>query len=170
MRNSCSSVSKLLERYFDQEVTGEESSLINEHLTGCISCRETLRSLVELRDLVKAPVEEAAREEDFPWVWQKIERETRLQEKASWWETLRSSVNLSHLLRKKVWVPAAALAAILIFFTVPLLFKETPLSPDRSIVEYVESPTYNVMVYHPEKTDTTVIWLFDGPEMESPAS
>jgi len=32
----------------------------------------------------------------------------------------------------------------------------------------LESDTNNVMVYEPEKENVTVIWLFEGPDKESP--
>ena len=72
MKVSCSSVSKLLEKYFDHEATNEERSLVEGHLTDCLTCQDTLRSMEEFRDLIKVPVEEAAEKEDFQWVWQRI--------------------------------------------------------------------------------------------------
>jgi len=80
MTNSCSSVSTVLEKYFDQEVTDEEKLLVEGHLEDCPACQDVLKSMEELRTLMKVPVAEAVQKEDFPWVWQKIEREIRLQE------------------------------------------------------------------------------------------
>jgi len=90
MKDSCSSVSELLEKYFDQEVTDRERLLVEGHLQDCPICRDALTSMEGLRTLIKVPVEEATQQEDFPWVWQKIERGIRLQEKAGWWQSLRS--------------------------------------------------------------------------------
>jgi anti-sigma factor RsiW len=164
MKDSCSSVSKLLEKYFDQEAADEERLLVEDHLHGCPACRSALTSLENLRALIKVPVEEAVQEEDFPWVWQKIEREIRLQEKLTWWQTLRSRLDVSPLFKKKVWIPAVATVAVLLFITGQIIFQKTPSYPGGSVVEYVESPTYNIMVYQPEKPKVTVIWLFDEPE------
>ncbi len=170
MRDSCPSVSKLLERYFDQEVTADESSLVRNHLSECIFCQEMLRSMGEFRDLLKAPVEEALGKEDFSWVWQNIERGIRTQKRAGWLESLRSSVVFSPFLRKKVWVPAVVALAVLIFFTGSFVLENNPSYPDPPVVEYVESPTHNVMIYQMEKAKVTVIWLFEGPETERSAS
>ena len=170
MRGSCLSVSNLLERYFDQEVTEDESSLVRNHLSECILCRETVRSMGEFRDLLKAPVEEALGREDFPWVWQNIERGIRTQKRAGRLESLRSSIVFSPFLRKKVWVPALAVLAVLIFFTGSFVLENNPSYPDPPVVEYVESPTHNVMIYQMEKAKVTVIWLFEGPETERSAS
>ena len=166
MKNYCSSVSTLLEKYFDQEATDNERRLVEDHLQDCPTCRIALKSMEELRTLIKGPVEEAVQKEDFPWVWQKIERKIRLQEKRTWWQTLRSWLNLSPLFRRKVWIPAVATVVVLLFITAQIILKEIPSYPDASVVEYVESQSDTVMVYQLEKQKVTVIWLFEGPEKE----
>jgi hypothetical protein len=120
----------------------------------------------ELRTLIKVPIEEAVQKEDFPWVWQKIEREIRLQEKLTWWQSLRSWLDVSPLFKKKVWIPAMATLVVLLFITAQIFFKKIPSYSGASVVEYVESETNNVMVYDLEKAKVTVIWLFEEPEEE----
>jgi anti-sigma factor RsiW len=166
MKNSCSSVTTLLEKYFDQEVTDEERFLTEGHLQDCPACRDALKSMEELRTLMRAPVEEAVRKEDFPWVWQKIEREIRLPNKQTRWQSLRSWLTVTPLLKRKVWIPAMAAAVVLLFLTTQIILRKTPSYPDGSVVEYVESQTGNVMVYQLEEPKVTVIWLFEGPEEE----
>jgi anti-sigma factor RsiW len=164
MTNSCSSISTVLEKYFDQEATDEERFLVEGHLQDCPACREVLKSMEELRTLMRGPVENAVREEDFPWVWQKIEREIRLQEKRTRWQSLRSWLDVSPLFKKKVWIPAVATVTVLLLITTQIILKSTPSYPDASVVEYVESQNDNVMVYQLEEPKVTVIWLFEGPE------
>ena len=170
MKGSCSAVSKLLEKYFDQEVTDEERSLIEAHLLDCHACQDVLRSVEKLRNLVWAPVEEAVQKEDFQWVWQKIERGIRLKERPTFWETLQSWLQIPPLFQRKVWIPAVATITIILLITIPLLFKKNPSYPSLSVVEYIESQTHNVMVYESENTKVTVIWLFEEPEKETPSS
>jgi anti-sigma-K factor RskA len=170
MNKPCSSVSKLLEKYFDKEVTDKEKILVERHLRDCQVCRSTLTSMEDMRTLIKAPVEEAVREEDFPWVWQKIEREIRFQEKRTWWPSLRSWLDVSPLFRKKIWIPAMATLVVLLFITAQVTFKKTSSYPAASVVEYVESETNNVMVYDLEKARVTVIWVFEEPEEEATTS
>lgn len=162
MKDSCSSVSQLLERYFDRQATDEERSLVESHLPICATCRASLKGLEGLRIALKKPVDEALKQETFPWVWEKIEKGIQIQEKPSWWESFRSWLDLSPFLRKKVWIPAAATAVLLALVTSPLLFKKTSSYSEPSVVEYVESGVYNVMVYESEKGKVTVIWLFEG--------
>jgi len=170
MTDSCSSVSKLLEKYFDREVTERERLLVEGHLQSCPACRDALTSMEGLRTLIKTPVEEATQQEDFPWVWQKIEREIRLQEKVSWWQSLRSWMDLSPLFEKKVWIPAVATVIVLLFISTQVIFKKIPSYSDASVIEYIESESHNIMVYESEKAKMTVIWLFDEEDQESSRS
>ena len=169
MKGSCSGLSELLEKYFDQEVTDEERSLVDTHLVNCHACRDLLNSMEKMRDLVRAPVEEAVGEENFQWVWQKIERGIREEERPAFWETLQRWLQIPPLSKRRVWIPAAAMVMIL-FITLPLFFKKNPSYQSASVVEYIESETNNVMVYESENSKVTVIWLFEEPEMETPSS
>ena len=166
MNHRCSSVSKLLEKYFDQEVTDDERTLVEGHLPDCPACRETLHSMERVRNLIKSPVEAAIEKESFPWVWQKIEREIGLKERPTVRESLRSWLDRTPLFTRRVLIPAVVALAILIFVAAPLLFRKSTSYPGPSVVEYVESQTYNVMVYELEDSKGTVIWLFEGPEKE----
>jgi len=162
MKNSCVSISKRLEPYFDQELTGEERRQVDEHLRECRTCQESFKLMERIRGAIKQPVDGAVEKEDFQLMWQNIQREIRLRESPSWLESIRVWLDISPLLRKKVWIPALATMAILVFVTVPILFKKSPSPSVLSVVEYVDSPTYNVMVYESEKPEVTVIWLFEG--------
>ncbi len=166
MKSECSSVSRLLEKYFDQEVTPEERSLVEDHLPDCPACRMALNSMQNLRILIKSPVEEAAEKENFPWVWEKIEKGIQRKERPRLWDFLKSWLDVTPFLKRKILIPAVAAAVILIFITAPLLFKKTTSYPVQSVVEYIESETYNVMIYQLESQKMTVIWLFNGPEEE----
>jgi hypothetical protein len=170
MKDSCFSVSKLLEKYFDQEATDKERVFVEGHLRDCPTCGDALRSMEELRTLIKVPVEEAIHKEDFPWVWQKIEREIRLQKKLTGWQSLRPWLNISPLFQRKVWIPAVATVVVLLFITTQIILKKTPSYPEASVVEYIESETNNVMVYDLEKAQVTVIWLFEESAKERLAS
>jgi hypothetical protein len=164
MKDRCSSVSKLLGKYLDQEVTDRERALVESHLLDCRVCQSDLKSMEELGNLVKAPVEEAVRKEDFQRVWQNVQRELRLRDEPSWWTSLRAWLGITLPLKRKVWIPAVVTALILVVIAVPLLFKKTPSYSALSVVEYVESPNYNVMVYESESSEVTIIWIFEGQE------
>ncbi len=171
MKESCSSLLKLLEKYFDQEITEKERLLVEGHLQDCLACGNALRSMEELRTLMKIPFEEAVRSEEFPWVWQKIEREIHSrQEKLTWWQSIRSWLCVSPLFKKKIWIPAAMTGAVLLFIMVQVIFQKPLSYSDVSVLDYVESQTNNVMVYQLEEPKVTVIWLFEGPEKDQTTS
>jgi predicted anti-sigma-YlaC factor YlaD len=169
MKDSCSSVSKLLEKYFDREATEKERSSVESHLPGCPACQDTLKRMEKFRDWMKIPMEEALQEDDFEQVWQKIHRNIRSKKETFWREYLRSWLDFSQLFQKRVLIPVAA-TAILVFVTTSLLLKEPPFYTDLSVVEYVESQDCNVMVYESEKPRVTVIWLFEEPEQGESSS
>jgi anti-sigma factor RsiW len=170
MKESCSSIAVLLERYFDGESSEQETIRVEEHLKECQGCQESVRWMQRIRGAVKEPVDKVAEKEDFQWMWQNIQREIRVREKPSWWESVRAWLDISPLFRKKVWIPALATVAILVFVMVPFLLKKTPSPSVLSVVQYIDSPSYNVMVYESEKLNLTVIWLFESQEEESSPS
>jgi anti-sigma factor RsiW len=169
MKDSCSRPIKLLEKYLDGEATDHERDLVANHLRECQACQAELNSMKGLHTLIATPVEEAARQEDFPWIWQKIERRIQTQEKSSRLQSLRQWLSLSPFLRRRVWVPALAVA-LLVVAVVPFLMKVTPSPSAASVVVYVESQTNNVMVYERETDQgaeaAVVIWVFEEPEEE----
>jgi anti-sigma factor RsiW len=167
MKDSCFSISKVLEKYFDRETTADEGILVQDHLRQCAACQVQLKSMEELRTALRSPVDEAVKEETFAWVWQKIEREIQDRAKPSWRESIRAWFGLSFPIRRRVWIPAVAAALLIIAIGSPLLFKETPSQTELSIVEYVQSDTHNVMVFESEKENVAIIWLFEGTEGES---
>ena len=164
MKDSCAATLELLEKYFDHEVSDEERSGIETHIEDCPDCRDRLRTMEGLRHLLKAPVDEVEQKEDFSRVWLRIERGIQPEETPAWGESIRRWIDL--ILRKRVWVPAAAVIVAIFLALTPSVLKRSPSSSDPSVVEYVESQDYNVMVYESEKGNVTVIWLFEGPEKE----
>jgi len=170
VKKECSSVSELLDKYFDHEVTPGERSLVEDHLSDCTACRMALESMENLRTLIKSPVEEAVEKETFPWVWEKVEKGIQPKERPGLWDFLKSWLDVTPFLKKKILIPAVAAAVVLILITAPLLYEKMSSYPDLSVVEYVESETYNVMIYERETPQVTVIWLFEGPEEEPSTS
>jgi anti-sigma factor RsiW len=166
MKDPCAATSELLEKYFDHEVSDEERSGIETHIEDCPACRDRLKTMEGLRNLLKAPVDEVDQKEDFSRVWLRIERGIQQEETPAWGESIRRWIDLPSILRKRVWVPAAAVIVAIFLALAPSVFKRSPSSSDTSVVEYVESQNYNVMVYESEKGNVTVIWLFEGPEKE----
>jgi anti-sigma-K factor RskA len=168
MKGTCSRTAERLEKYFDGEMTEHERNLVRDHLLECRTCQAELNYLKELHTLIATPVDEAARQEDFPWVWQKIERRIQAEEKPSRLQSLREWLALSPFLRRRVWVPALAVA-LLVAAAAPFLMEITSSPSAASVVVYVESQTNNVMVYESETDQETavVIWLFEEPDEES---
>ena len=171
MKDPCSSVAPLLDKYFDGEASAEEKETIERHLTDCGACQGVLESMGRLSALIRTPVEASVEQEAFPWVWQKIQREIQVQPRTTWWESLRARLGPFLFPRRRAWVPAAVAVLILLSVSASFLFKkQTPSHQDLSVVEYVESSSCNVMVYESDQEQVTVIWLFECPEKEASPS
>lgn len=170
MKDRCSVVSTLLERYHDQEVTEEERRQIEEHLTQCASCRALLARTAEIGNLIRLPIQEVSERADFEKAWRKIRREIQAREPLPRWKSLGAWLKGWGLTWKRAWIPATA-AALLVAGLImsPLLMKDRDASRISS-VEYVESSDYNVMIYEGEKGNVTIIWLFDRSDQEAPTS
>lgn len=170
MKETCTSVSTLLEKFFDREVTEDERALVEGHLQECHDCQQALKLMEDLRFAIKAPVEEAVSSEHFPWMWERIQKEMRSQERWAWHKTIRAWIFPSSFFRKRIWVPATVAAAIALLIASHFFFQKTPSSGGFSVVEYVESQTHNVMIYQLDQGRMTVIWLLEGPDQEQSTS
>lgn len=164
MKDICSSISKLLDKYFDSEASQRERSLVEKHLLECSTCRRKLKLMEGIREAIQSPVAEALEKETFPWIWEKIEREIKVKPKESFWEVVKERLEIILHLKKKIWVPVAVVTAILLILYP--LFKKNSSHFVPPVVEYVKSETHNVMIYELENVKVTVIWLFEESEMD----
>ncbi len=169
MRDPCPPILELLEKYGDREATEAERSAVDAHLLTCPSCHAAWKRTERLKGLMKVSAEEPPGEGEFERAWRRIHQGITAEKRPSLREYLRSWFDLSPLFRKRILIPAAGVALALVLAST-LLLKKIPSYPEPPVVEYVESQTCDVMVYEPEKTKVTVIWLFEAPEKESPAS
>lgn len=170
MGKDCSSLSTLLDKYFDGETSQREREAVEAHLKQCPACQERLKFMSEVKEAFQRPVLEALEKETFPWIWEKIEREIRFKSRETLWESIKGWFEITPFLRKRVWIPATVVAILLILLISPALFKKNSSHLSLPVVEYVESKTNNVMIYELENGKLTVIWLFEESEAESSPS
>ncbi len=177
MKDHCKKTHSLLERYFDQELSGRQLNFVEDHLADCPHCARELVELQELRGLVQGEMREAAKRVDFATFWRSLE--PRLTEpRPSFWEQLTVSVREYLSVYKTIWATAAAAAAVAAVVAVPLLVREPaatdPQRPQSNecIIESIESSGSTAMVYEIEQDQTKVIWMFEDPEdpNEGPSS
>lgn len=170
MRKDCSSISKLIDKYFDRETSQRENEVVEQHLRECAACRERLKFMDEIKVALQRPVLEASEKETFPWVWEKIEKGIKVRPRWTLWESIKREFEITPLIKKKIWIPAAVMASLFFLLFFPGLFKKNSSSPPLPVVEYIESKTNNVMIYELENVKVTVIWLFEESELESSVS
>lgn len=61
MKQECVDIKPLLDAYIDNELTGEQSSIVTSHISECESCKAQLAAVYRMRDMIKsvyAPKEE----------------------------------------------------------------------------------------------------------------
>jgi len=56
-----------------KRLTDKERLLVEGHLQDCTACQDVLKSMEELRTLIKAPVKRLLRRRIFPWYGRKLE-------------------------------------------------------------------------------------------------
>jgi len=104
---NCRAASRLLHRYFDEELPGELRNAVQEHLGSCVKCAAELGALAGLRNAVRALPETVPASD----LWPRIQREIRTHPEVTIWEEAEP------LFRR--WVPLAAaalVAAVCVFF------------------------------------------------------
>ncbi len=54
MKQECVDIKPLLYAYIDNELAGEQSSIVTSHISECESCKARLASMYRVRDMVKS--------------------------------------------------------------------------------------------------------------------
>ncbi len=54
MKKECVDIRPLLYAYIDNELAGEQSSIVTSHISECESCKAQLASMYRVRDMVKS--------------------------------------------------------------------------------------------------------------------
>jgi len=166
----CRKILKDMDKYLDGELESEKIPFFEGHLKTCTSCREVLAQYREERQqrvLNLLP-------DKIPLTTQDIL--IFLQERSA----VKSDVapvsipgfKENPLIRVKKWVfrpvPATAFALCMIALALSLFLPFSYHHKDSDagiIIDQIES-SQNVMIYQPEKTDTTIIWIIPSSTKE----
>jgi hypothetical protein len=148
----------MLNRFLDRELEPDESVAINEHLEQCHTCREELRSNQLASSLLKASVEEELSRTNFQEVEERVIALIRAK-RGLWW------IHLKNLfLSKKLYVPAAAVAAMLVMF---LYLARTPIpaSGPSAIIDSLQGDFASVMILETQKSRQTILWIHETSDL-----
>jgi anti-sigma factor RsiW len=142
----------MLSRFFDQELGPDERSRIDKHLRYCPACKKVLRANQSISTFLKAGLEEELSHAD---VEEFEERVLDLIQKKGvpWWMKLRAL-----LMSKKFYVPAAAVATVLILFF-SVVRRPAPESGPSAIIKSFTGEISSVMIIHTPKSHQTILWF-----------
>ncbi|MDY6839879.1 MAG: zf-HC2 domain-containing protein [Thermodesulfobacteriota bacterium] len=148
-RNICDE--ELLNCLFDQELGPQESVHIREHVRHCPSCKKSLHNNQALSVAFIAGLNQKLSGADLAHIEENIIAVIRAERIRSW-TALRDL-----FFSKRFFVPATAMAAMLVFFT---LWKPPgPVSGPSAIVSSFEGDVSSVMILETPESHQTILWI-----------
>jgi len=149
-RDHCSL--ELLDRYYDGEISPDESKAVTDHLDGCPVCRKRLAARRTVTESVRAVADEAVSRTDFRHLDQKV-----LDRIA-----VRRTPFLSQLKNMRFswrfYVPASAIAAILMVFFTVFLRQPADVGPS-AIINSFAGKISSVMIIETPESRHTILWF-----------
>ena len=132
MKKECVDIRPLLYAYIDNELAGEQSSIVTSHISECESCKAQLASMYRVRDMVKSVY---APKEDID-LSKKIMATVNINNKAK--------QSLPKIVAGKVLYIAVAAAAVIfaIAATVTYFEKSNPVSVEMANQTYDKFEDY----------------------------
>jgi anti-sigma factor RsiW len=166
----CRKIRKDIDKYLDGELEPEKIPFFEGHLKTCALCRETLarhREERQQRVLGLLPDEIPVTTHD---ILTSLQGNAPAKPAAA--PVIFPEFKESPLIRAKKWVfrpvPAAAFALCIIALGLSLFLPFNTHRKDSGagvIIDQIES-SQNVMIYQPEKTGTTIIWIMPASAKE----
>src|SRR5262245_42591637 len=111
MSKDCQKTLRLLERYFDGELSARKLTFVEDHLVECPECSTELRALEATRTMVHTAYRDAASELDFGQLWRAIEPKLSTP-KPSLWERMGVALREYVSVYKPVLAVATAAAVV----------------------------------------------------------
>ncbi len=140
----------LIDRFFDKELDQDEHARISKHLAHCSLCQKRVQDNQVISALFKAGLDKELSQTNFDGLEERMVGLVRNKE-IVWWKKF---IDLS--LPKKLVVPIAAMAAILLFFC--LTRNPSPVSAPSAIVKSFSGEVSSVMIIETPKSRQTIVW------------
>lgn len=143
----------LIGRFFDRELGLDEDAQVDRHLKNCHSCQKELRENEAISNLLKVGLDDQLSQIDLsnlePRVLELIQRNG-----VPWWMRLRNI-----FVSKRFLVPAAAMAIILLFFS--LTRHPVPVSKSSAIIHSFTGETSCLIILETPRSHQTILWFSD---------
>jgi anti-sigma factor RsiW len=154
-KENCRRMGKLLNAYYDEELSPRAAEECTRHLRSCPRCRRLSRDYRAIsRDL--AGMAEEEREGREVSLWPGIRE--RLREESQAGRSFQSGRRFSLVLRP-AWVGLglSAAAALILFFSG--VFTKERLPTNYCRIESISTPEHNLMIHRGQSDGLTIIWL-----------
>ncbi|MCP4664758.1 MAG: zf-HC2 domain-containing protein [Deltaproteobacteria bacterium] len=142
----------LVSRFSDGELGPEEHALLSSHLRDCASCQKTHRENQALSALFKASLEGELSQVNLHAFEQGVMDKIQAGN-SPWWMGFRDL-----LAPKKILIPAAAMAAMLVLFF-SLMRPLAPVTAPSAIINSFTGEVSSVMIIETPKSRQTIIWF-----------
>ena len=145
----------LVSRFSDGELGPEEHALISSHLRDCASCQKTHRENQALSAICKAGLEGELSRVNLHGLEQGVMDKIQAG-RDPWWVGFRDL-----LAPKKLLIPAAAMAAMLVLFF-SLMKPLAPVTAPSAIINSFTGDVSSVMIIETPKSRQTIIWFSEA--------
>jgi len=149
-RDHCSL--ELLDRYYDGEISPDESKAVADHLDGCPACRKRLGARRVVSESVRAAADEAVSRTDFSLLDQKVL--DRIDAYRTPFLSKLKNIRFSW----RLYVPASAIAAVLMVFFTLFLRQPADLGPS-ALINSLAGKISSVMIIETPESRHTILWF-----------
>jgi hypothetical protein len=149
---------EVLGRFFDGDLEPGESVAIDGHIEHCPTCQEELRGNQFVSALLRAGVEEELSRANLQEVEERVI--ALIRSKRGLW-----GIHLKNLfLSKKLYVPAAAVAAMLVMVFY-LARPPIPASGPSAIIDSLQGDFASVMILETQGSRQTILWIHETSDL-----
>ena len=144
----------LIDRFFDKELGQDEYARISKHLSSCPSCQKTLQENKAISALFKTRLNKEFSQTNLDDLEDRV-LDLIQKKRTRWWEKLGGL-----FVPKRLLIPAAAMAAILLFFSITR--QPALVSAPSAIVKSFSGEVSSVMIIETPKSRNTIIWYSES--------
>jgi anti-sigma factor RsiW len=149
-QTSCDSI--MLSRFFDKELGPGEHARIDKHLKYCPACQKVLRANQSISSLLSTGLEEALSHADVEDFEERV-LDLIQRKRVRWWMKLTAL-----FMCKKFYVPAAAVATVLILFF-SFVRRPAPEPGPSAIIKSFTGEISSVMIIQTPQSHQTILWF-----------
>jgi anti-sigma factor RsiW len=159
---------EMLSLLHDGELSARERAALEPHLRSCARCAEVLQSLSALTMLTRSAFEAELAQVSFAGLTARVMHEIEAERPVAIRERVRVWFEEFMANRRRVWVPAMALALVVVVLggLYELQPAATPPEPGGSAVVSISADTPAIVFDIPSQdglSSTAVVWVNDEP-------